>query len=165
MSSKFFFLSGCYQNKLKLYVFEMNFMTNQLKLTVPKKCWFRSWKGSNIWTLFYSVLEDTHTVSALCRQEGAVPPPSLQLSACDRVLARSNSSRDGLRLRLSRTGLGDDCHSVSCTLTWQGTNLTQKLTRDLLHSNKYFSSAGEQQHLQHVRTLIKLCLSINSLKQ
>ena len=49
---KFFFLSGLVQNKLKLYVFEMDFMTNQLKLTVPKKCWFRSWKGSNIWTLF-----------------------------------------------------------------------------------------------------------------
>ena len=37
MSSKNFFLSGLDQNKLKLYVFEMNFMTNQLKLTVPKK--------------------------------------------------------------------------------------------------------------------------------
>ena len=55
MSSKNFFLSGLDQNKLKLYVFEMNFMTNQLKLTVPKKCGFRSWKGSNIWTLIYTV--------------------------------------------------------------------------------------------------------------
>ena len=53
MSSKKFFLSGLDQKKLKLYVFEMDFMTNQLKLTVPKKCGFRSWKGSNIWTLFY----------------------------------------------------------------------------------------------------------------
>ena len=37
-----FFLSGLVQNKLNLYVFEMDFMTNQLKLTVPKKCGFRS---------------------------------------------------------------------------------------------------------------------------
>ena len=37
-----FFLSGLVQNKLKLYVLEMDFMTNQLKLTVPKKCGFRS---------------------------------------------------------------------------------------------------------------------------
>ena len=37
-----FFLSGLVQNKLKLYVFEMGFMKNQLKLTVPKKCGFRS---------------------------------------------------------------------------------------------------------------------------
>ena len=36
------FLSGLDQNKLKLYVFEMDFMTNQLKLTVPKICGFRS---------------------------------------------------------------------------------------------------------------------------
>ena len=116
----------------------------------------------------HSVLEvecNGHRVSALCRQEGAVPPPSLQLSACGRVLARSDSSRDGLRLRLSRTRLGDDCHSVSCTLAWQGTNLTQQLTRNLLHSNKHVSSAGEQQHLQHVITLIILCLASNRLKQ
>ena len=38
----FFFLSGLVQNKLKLYVFEIDFMTIQLKLTVPKKCEFRS---------------------------------------------------------------------------------------------------------------------------
>ena len=31
----------------------MDFMTIQLKLTVPNKCGFRSWKGSNIWTLLY----------------------------------------------------------------------------------------------------------------
>ena len=48
-----FFLSGVVQNKLKLYVFKMDFMTIQLKLTVPKKYGFRSWKGSNIWTLLY----------------------------------------------------------------------------------------------------------------
>ena len=35
---KIFFLSGLVHNKLKLYVFEMDFMTIQLKLTVPKKC-------------------------------------------------------------------------------------------------------------------------------
>ena len=45
-----FFLSGLVQNKLKLYVFEMDFMTIQLKMTVPKKCGFPSWKGSNIWS-------------------------------------------------------------------------------------------------------------------
>ena len=28
-------------------------MTIHLKLTVPNKCEFRSWKGSNIWTLLY----------------------------------------------------------------------------------------------------------------
>ena len=83
------------------------------------------------------VVEDGYKVSAQCMQEGAVPPPSLQLSACGRVLARSDSSRDGLRLRLSRTRLGDDCHSVSCTLAWQGTNLTQHLTRNLLNSNSW----------------------------
>ena len=55
MSSKIFFLSDLGQNKLKLYVFKMDFMTNQLKLTVPKKCVFRSWKGSNIWTLIYTL--------------------------------------------------------------------------------------------------------------
>ena len=33
-----FFLSGFFQNKLKLYIFKMDFMTNQVKLTVPKKC-------------------------------------------------------------------------------------------------------------------------------
>ena len=96
------------------------------------------------------VQEDIHKVSALCRQVGAVPPASLQLLACGRVLARSNSSRDGLRLRLSRTRLGDDCHSVSCTLAWQGTDLTQQLNRNLLCSNKQVSSAGEQQYLQHL---------------
>ena len=48
-----FFLSGLVQNKLKLYAFKMDFITNQLKLTVPKKCGFQSWKGSNIWTLLY----------------------------------------------------------------------------------------------------------------
>ena len=42
MSSKKKFLSGLDQNKLKLYVFEMDFMKNQLKLIVPKKCGFRS---------------------------------------------------------------------------------------------------------------------------
>ena len=52
---KIFFLSSLVQNKLKLYVFKMDFITNQLKLTVPIKCWFWSWKGSNIWTLFYNV--------------------------------------------------------------------------------------------------------------
>ena len=36
MSSKKIFLSDLDQNKLKLYVFEMDFMTNQLKLTLPK---------------------------------------------------------------------------------------------------------------------------------
>ena len=41
------------QKKLKLYVFEMDIMTNQLKLLFPKKCWFWSWKGSNIWTLLH----------------------------------------------------------------------------------------------------------------
>ena len=56
------------------------------------------------------------------------------------LLARSDSSRDGLRLRVTR--LGDDCHSVSCTLAWQETNLTQQLTRNLLHSNMLVSSAG-----------------------
>ena len=45
-----FFLSGLVQNKLKLYVFEMDFMTIQLKMTVPKKYGFPSWKGSNIWS-------------------------------------------------------------------------------------------------------------------
>ena len=48
-----FFRIGLVQNKLKLYIFEMDFMTIQLKLTVPKKCGFWSRKGSNIWTLFY----------------------------------------------------------------------------------------------------------------
>ena len=38
MSSKKFFLSDLDQNKLKLYVFKMDFMTNQLKLTLSKKC-------------------------------------------------------------------------------------------------------------------------------
>ena len=38
MSSKKIFLNDFDQNKLKLYVFEMDFMTNQLKLTVPNKC-------------------------------------------------------------------------------------------------------------------------------
>ena len=42
MSSKKNFLSDLDKNKLKLYVFEMDFMTNQLKLTVSKKCGFRS---------------------------------------------------------------------------------------------------------------------------
>ena len=51
---KLFFLNGLVQNQLKLYVFERDFMTNQLKLTVPKKFWFRSWKGSNIWTQLYT---------------------------------------------------------------------------------------------------------------
>ena len=46
-----FFLRGLVHNKLKLYVFKVDFMTNQLKLTVSKKCWFQSWKGSIIWTL------------------------------------------------------------------------------------------------------------------
>ena len=32
----------------------MDFITNQLKLNVPKKCCFQSWKGSNIWTLLYA---------------------------------------------------------------------------------------------------------------
>ena len=36
MSSKINFLSDLDQNKLKLYVFKMDFMTNQLKLPVPK---------------------------------------------------------------------------------------------------------------------------------
>ena len=39
---KFFFLSGLVQNKVKLYVFKMDFLTIQLKLTVPNKCGFRS---------------------------------------------------------------------------------------------------------------------------
>ena len=47
-----FFLSGLVQNKLKLYVFKMDLMTIQLKLPVPNKCGLRSWKGSNIWTMF-----------------------------------------------------------------------------------------------------------------
>ena len=33
-----FFLSGLVLNKLKPNKFENDFMTNQLKLTVPKKC-------------------------------------------------------------------------------------------------------------------------------
>ena len=48
-------LSDLVKNKLKLYVFRMDFITNQHKLIVPKKCGFRSWKGSNIWTLLYSL--------------------------------------------------------------------------------------------------------------
>ena len=39
------------KKKLNLYIFRTDFMTNQLKLIVPKKYWFRSWKGSNIWAL------------------------------------------------------------------------------------------------------------------
>ena len=35
---KNFFLSGLVKKKLKLYVFKMDFMTNNLKLTVPNKC-------------------------------------------------------------------------------------------------------------------------------
>ena len=45
LPQNFFFLIGLVKNKLKLYVFEMDFMTIQLKLTVPK--------GWNIWTLLY----------------------------------------------------------------------------------------------------------------
>ena len=37
-----FFLSDLVKNKLKLYIFEMDFMTNQLKLIVQEKCWFQS---------------------------------------------------------------------------------------------------------------------------
>ena len=37
--------------------FWKDFMKNQLKLIFPKKCGFRSWKGSNIWTLLYSDLK------------------------------------------------------------------------------------------------------------
>ena len=83
MSSKFFFLSGCYQNKLKLYVFEMNFMTNQLKLTVPKKCGFRSWKGSHIHTLFYwkstpfKTLPEWNNLCRLCNKWSSCPPVRL----------------------------------------------------------------------------------------
>ena len=50
-----FFLIGLVLSKLKLYIFEMDFITIQLKLTVPNKCGFRSWKGSNIWTMFYGL--------------------------------------------------------------------------------------------------------------
>ena len=35
----------------------LDFMTNQLKLIVQKKCGFRSWKGSNTWTPFYITWE------------------------------------------------------------------------------------------------------------
>ena len=47
------FLSDFVKNKLKLYVFGMDFMKKLLKLIVSKKCWFPSSKGSNILTLFY----------------------------------------------------------------------------------------------------------------
>ena len=79
--------------------------------------------------------EDTHMKSFLCR-----PPASSW--RCVAVLASRDNIRYGLRRRLSRTRLGDDCHSVSCTLAWQGTNLTEQLTRNLLHSNQHVSSAG-----------------------
>ena len=93
----------------------------------------------------------------------APQPPAVGLSH-GRVLARSESSRDGLRLRLSRSRLGDDCHSVSCTLAWQGTNLTQQLTRNLLHSNKHITSAGEQKYLKYVILLFIVCLDSSRLK-
>ena len=32
--------------------FQKSFMKNQIKLIIPKKCWFWFWKGSNILTLF-----------------------------------------------------------------------------------------------------------------
>ena len=31
-------------------------LKNQFKLIIPKKCWFWSRKGLNIWTLFYALL-------------------------------------------------------------------------------------------------------------
>ena len=50
------------------YMFWNYFIKNQLKLMFPKKCVFRSWKASNIWTLCY-IAPNVHLVQQ-CRGLG-----------------------------------------------------------------------------------------------
>ena len=53
------------KKKKKPIGFQKTLMINQLKLIFPMKCWFQSWKGSNIWTLFYSLYPKCSTYVGL----------------------------------------------------------------------------------------------------
>ena len=69
-------------------------------------------------------------VAAVCRAEGSLPAPRLDLAACGRPL-KALRDRRGLEARLSRRSLGNLCSSLACTLEWQGTNLSAVIERQL----------------------------------
>ena len=69
-------------------------------------------------------------VAAVCRAEGSLPAPRLDLAACGRPL-KALRDRRGLEARLSRRSIGNLCSSLACTLAWQGTNLSAVIERQL----------------------------------
>merc|ERR1711936_1486070 len=69
-------------------------------------------------------------VAAVCRAEGSLPAPRLDLAACGRPL-KALRDRRGLEARLSRRSIGNLCSSLACTLAWQGTNLSAVIERKL----------------------------------
>ena len=69
-------------------------------------------------------------VAAVCRAEGSLPAPRLDLAACGRPL-KALRDRQGLEARLSRRSIGNLCSSLACTLAWQGTNLSAVIERQL----------------------------------
>ena len=80
-------------------------------------------------------------VAAVCRAEGSLPAPRLDLAACGRPL-KALRDRRGLEVRLSRRSIGNLCSSLACTLAWQGTNLSAVIERQLTQPGK--SGAAER---------------------
>ena len=80
-------------------------------------------------------------VAAVCRAEGSLPAPRLDLAACGRPL-KALRDRRGLEARLSRRSIGNLCSSLACTLAWQGTNLSAVIERQLTQPWK--SGAAEK---------------------
>ena len=74
-------------------------------------------------------------VAAVCRAEGSLPAPRLDLAACGRPL-KALRDRRGLEARLSRRSIGNLCSSLACTLAWQGTNLSAVIERQLTLPSK-----------------------------
>ena len=80
-------------------------------------------------------------VAAVCRAEGSLPAPRLDLAACGRPL-KALRDRQGLEVRLSRRSIGSLCSSLACTLAWQGTNLSAVIERQL--TQPWTSGAAER---------------------
>ena len=80
-------------------------------------------------------------VAAVCRAEGSLPAPRLDLAACGRPL-KALRDRRGLEARLSRRSIGNLCSSLACTLVWRGTNLSAVIERQLTQPWK--SGAAER---------------------